>query len=278
LTAVLDWVVLPMQYPFMQRALVIALITGASAGLGKVFAQRLAAAGHDLVLVARDAARLQALADELSLQYGISAEPLAADLSRDDGMRHVADRIAKMGNLEILVNNAGFGTKGKLVTRPIAEQATMLELHVMAPMLLTRAALPGMIERGVGTIINVASVASFVYGAGNANYCSSKAYLRVFSLALNEELRDTGVHVQALCPGFTHTEFHDRAAMDKTTIAGVLWLSAERVVDDSLAQAAAKGAVVCIPSTRYKLIVFVVRYLPEWILGAVRKQYGKLRT
>ncbi len=256
----------------------VALITGASAGLGKVFAQRLAAAGHDLLLVARDAARLQALADELSLQYGISAEPLAADLSRDEGMRRVADRIAKMDNLEILVNNAGFGTKGKLVTRPIAEQATMLELHVMAPMLLTRAALPGMIDRGVGTIINVASVASFVYGAGNANYCSSKGYLRIFSLALNEELRGTGVHVQALCPGFTHTEFHDRAAMDKTTIAGVLWLTAERVVDDSLAQAAAKGAVVCIPSTRYKLIVFMVRYLPEWILSAVRKQYGKLRT
>ena len=100
----------------------VALITGASAGLGKVFAQRLAASGHDLVLVARDAARLQALADELSLQFGITAEALAADLSRDEGMRRVADRIAKMGNLEILVNNAGFGTKGKLATRPIAEQ------------------------------------------------------------------------------------------------------------------------------------------------------------
>ena len=256
----------------------VALITGASAGLGKVFAQRLAASGHDLVLVARDAARLQALADELSLQFGITAEALAADLSRDEGMRRVADRIAKMGNLEILVNNAGFGTKGKLATRPIAEQATMLELHVMAPMLLTRAALPGMIERGFGTIINVASVASFVYGAGNANYCSSKAYLRVFTLALNEELHGTGVHVQALCPGFTHTEFHDRAAMDKTTISGMLWLSAERVVDESLAQAAAKGKVVCIPSTRYKLIVLLVRYLPDWILGTLRAQYGKLRT
>ena len=98
------------------------------------------------------------------------------------------------------------------------------------------------------------------------------------TLALNEELRGTGVHVQALCPGFTHTEFHDRAAMDKTTISGMLWLSAERVVDESLAQAAAKGKVVCIPSTRYKLIVLLVRYLPDWILGTLRAQYGKLRT
>ena len=100
----------------------------------------------------------------------------------------------------------------------------------------------------------------------------------MFTLALNEELRGTGVHVQALCPGFTHTEFHDRAAMDKTTISGMLWLSAERVVDESLAQAAAKGKVVCIPSTRYKLIVLLVRYLPDWILGTLRAQYGKLRT
>jgi short-subunit dehydrogenase len=256
----------------------VALITGASAGLGKVFAQRLAAAGHDLVLVARDAARLQALADELSLQYGISAEPMAADLSRDEGMRRVAERISKMANLEYLVNNAGFGTKGKLVNRPVAEQATMLELHVMAPMLLTRAALPGMLERGFGTIINVSSVASFVYSAGNANYCSTKAYLRVFSLGLNEELRGTGVHVQALCPGFTHTEFHDRAAIDKSTTAKFLWLDAERVVDESLAQAAAKGAVVCIPGRRYRLIVFMVRYFPDWLLNVVRGRYGKMRT
>ncbi len=256
----------------------VALITGASAGLGKVFAQRLAAAGHDLVLVARDAARLQALADELSLQYGISAEPMAADLSRDEGMRRVAERISKMENLEYLVNNAGFGTKGKLVNRPVAEQATMLELHVMAPMLLTRAALPGMTERGFGTIINVSSVASFVYSAGNANYCSTKAYLRVFSLGLNEELRGTGVHVQALCPGFTHTEFHDRAAIDKSTTSKFLWLDAERVVDESLAQATAKGPVVCIPGKRYRMIVFMIKYFPDWLLNMVRGRYGKMRT
>ncbi len=255
-----------------------AVVTGATAGIGKVFAQQLAAQGHDLVLVARDAARLQALCDELSLQYGINAELIAADLSRDEGMRRVGERIAQMGSLVMLVNNAGFGTKGKLANRPLAEQATMLELHVMAPMLLTRAALPGMLARKRGRVINVASVASFVYGAGNVNYCATKAYLRVFSLALEEELRGTGVHVQALCPGFTHTEFHDRGGMSKSSIPSFLWLSAERVVRESLEQAAAGTKVVCIPSKRYKFLVFCVRALPEWMLGFARSRYGKVRT
>src|SRR5690242_14956260 len=125
----------------------IALVTGASAGIGKVFAQRLAESGCDLLLIARDGTRLQQLADELSLQYGVNTEAMPADLARDEGMRSVANRIAQMERLDYLVNNAGFGSKGKLATRPVAEQATMLELHVMAPMLLTRAALPGMLAR-----------------------------------------------------------------------------------------------------------------------------------
>ena len=256
----------------------IALVTGATAGIGRVFAQRLAASGHDLILVARDATRLSALADELSLQYGITAEPLSADLARDDGMRRVADRIAQEPRLAVLVNNAGFGTKGRLVNRPVAEQATMLELHVMAPMVHTRAALPGMIERRRGWIINVTSVASYTYSMGNVNYCATKAYLRVFSESLALELAGTGVHVQALCPGFTHTEFHDRAGMDKTTIPGLLWLTAERVVDESLAQIAAGGHAVCVPSLRFKLIVLLLRYMPEWVMRPLRSRYGRLRT
>ncbi len=256
----------------------IAVVTGASAGLGKVFAQRLAASGHDLLLVARDAARLRALADELSLQYGIDAEPMAADLGRDEGMRAVAERVAAMTRLTMLVNNAGFGTKGKLANRPVAEQATMLELHVMAPMLLTRAALPGMIARGRGTIVNVSSVASFVFSPGNVNYCSTKAYLRVFSQGLALELAGTGVRVQALCPGFTHTEFQDRAGMDMSSLPSWLWLGAERVVDDSLAEAARGGRVVFIPGRRYRFLVFLLKYVPDWIQARVRPRYGRSRA
>ncbi len=256
----------------------VALITGASAGIGKVFAQRLAASGHDLLLVARDGVRLQALADELSLQYGIEAEALPADLSRDEGMRTVANRIAQMERLDYLVNNAGFGSKGKLVNRPVAEQATMLELHVMAPMLLCRAALPAMIVRKSGKIINVSSVASFIYSAGNVNYCATKSYLRVFTEGLATELAGTGVNVQALCPGFTHTEFHDRAAIDMKSTPGFLWLEATRVVDDSLAQSERNGPPVCIPSVRYKVIVLLIRYLPKWIERAIRTPLMKSRV
>lgn len=256
----------------------VALVTGATAGIGKVFAQRLAVSGHDLILVARDVTRLGAFADELALQYGINAEALPADLSRDDGMRRVADRIAQEPRLAVLVNNAGFGTKGRLVNRPVAEQATMLELHVIAPMLLTRAALPGMTERRRGAIVIVSSVASYTHSMGNVNYCATKAWERVFCEGLALELEGTGVHIQALCPGFTHTEFHDRAGIDTGKLPGFLWLKAERVVDESLAQLAAKGPTVCIPSTRFKLIVLLLRYVPTWMQRPFRAKYGKTRT
>jgi short-subunit dehydrogenase len=256
----------------------VAVITGASAGIGRVFAQRLAARGHDLLLVARDGVRLQQVADELSLQYGINAESMPADLARDEGMRSVANRISQLERIDYLVNNAGFGSKGRLVNRPVAEQATMLELHVVAPMLLTRAALPGMVAQKNGTIINVSSVAGFTHAVGNVNYCATKAYLRVFSEGLALELIGTGVHVQALCPGFTRTEFHDRAAIDMKSTPGFLWLDAARVVDDSLAQAARGGSTVCVPGYWYKAIVLLVRYLPQWLIKAIRTPLMKSRA
>ena len=256
----------------------IALVTGASAGIGRVFAQRLARSGHDLVLVARDCERLRALATELGRDHGISAETLVADLSTQDGMRRTAEYIARLPRLDVLVNNAGFATKGKLADRPVEEQVAMLELHVVAPMMLSRAALPGMISRRTGTIINVSSVAGWMYGAGVVNYAASKAYLRIFTQGLALELQGTGVHAQALCPGFTHTEFHDRATIRRSTIPNWLWLDVHRVVDDSLAQAARRGPTVCLPSLRFRVIVLALRYVPDWLLSGVRRRYGKSRT
>ncbi len=255
----------------------LAVITGASAGLGKIFARQLAERGFDLLLVARDAGRLRALADELTLQYAISAEPWPADLSRDDGMRTLAEYLSRNDRVMVLVNNAGFGTKGKLAVRPVSEQATMVELHVMAPMLLTRAVLPGMIARREGRIITVASVASFTASAGNVNYCATKAYQRVFMESLAMELEGTGVRVQALCPGFTHTEFHDRAEISKGTIPAFLWLDAERVVRESLDAAFGDGPVVVIPARRYRLIVAGLRLMPVWVRGLMQRRYGKAR-
>ena len=257
----------------------LAVVTGASAGIGKVFARQLAERGFDLLLVARDEGRLRSLSDELSLQYAINAESWPADLSRDEGMRTLAEKLSRDERVMVLVNNAGFGTKGKLANRPVSEQATMLELHVMAPFLLTRAVLPGMIARREGRIITVASVASFTSSAGNVNYCATKAYQRVMMESLAMELEGTGVRAQALCPGFTHTEFHDRMQIDKTKgIPRWAWLDAERVVRCSLDAAFGDGPVVVIPGKRYKVMVAVLRHLPEFIRRRFQRRYSKARV
>ena len=257
----------------------LAVVTGASAGIGKVFARQLAERGFDLLLVARDEGRLRSLSDELSLQYAINAEPWPADLSRDEGMRTLAEKLSRDERVMVLVNNAGFGTKGKLANRPVSEQATMLELHVMAPFLLTRAVLPGMIARREGRIITVASVASFTSSAGNVNYCATKAYQRVMMESLAMELEGTGVRAQALCPGFTHTEFHERMQIDKTKgIPRWAWLDAERVVRCSLDAAFGDGPVVVIPGKRYQVMVAVLRHLPEFIRRHFQRRYSKARV
>jgi hypothetical protein len=257
----------------------LAVVTGASAGLGKEYARQLAERGFDLLLVARDKERLRLVADEISLQHGVSAEPWPADLSRDEGMRTLAEYLARNERVMVLVNNAGFGTKGVLASRPVGEQATMLELHVMAPMLLTRAVLPGMIARREGRIITVASVASFTASAGNVNYCATKAYQRVMIESLALELEGTGVKVQACCPGFTHTEFHGRAEIDKTKgIPGWAWLNADRVVRESLDAVFSDGPTVVVPSKRFRTIVFALRFMPRWVRNILQRRYGKQRT
>ena len=253
------------------RARPRALVTGASAGIGRVFADRLAARGHDLVVVGRDAGRLSALAGELGAKHGASVEVFPADLSRDDEITRLVRRVSAGPPLAVLVNNAGFGATGRLVEAPPEPQAAMLHLHTLAPMRVTQAALPAMVARGAGAVVNVSSVASFIFSAGNVNYCATKAYLTVFSEGLAAELAGTGVQVQALCPGFTHTEFHQRMGFNKRSIRGALWLSAEYVVDRSLASLDRGGPVVCVPGLRYKLLVAAIRLTPRWLLGrAVR--------
>ncbi len=246
-----------------------ALVTGATAGIGAAFARRLAARGLDLVLVARDQARLEALAAELRERHAVRAEALAADLSGDEGLERVVVRIAALPALALLVNNAGFGTAGALATAPAEVQERMLRLHVLAPMRLTRAALPGLLARRAGAVVNVSSVASFLYAAGSVNYCATKAYLTTFSEGLGAELAETGVQVQALCPGFTRTEFHQRIGPAAGDHPGWMWLTADAVVRASLAQLDRRGPVICVPGLYYKLLVGVVRLLPRRLIGAL---------
>ena len=223
-----------------------ALITGASSGIGAAFARRLAAAGHNLILVARRLDRLEALAEELASRHNIVAEVLPADLAQPAGIERVETRLSGTDTPDLLINNAGFGTTGYFADIDLAKQLDMIQLHIVAPVRLCRAVLPGMIARSRGAIINVASIAAYWPLPENANYAASKMYLIVFSQSLQAELEGTGVRVQALCPGFTYTEFHDTAEFarfDRRNIPAPLWMSADELARLSLA-ALERGEVV----------------------------------
>ncbi|GAA2126370.1 short-subunit dehydrogenase [Arthrobacter sp. TE12231] len=241
-----------------------ALITGATAGLGAEFARQLAEQGHRVVLVARDAGRLAATAAELENRYGSAAETIAADLTDDAGIAAVVARLADPARpVEILVNNAGIGLLRSFEDNDIAEEKRHLKLHVETAMELTHAALQGMLARQSGRIINVASVAAFL---PRGTYSAAKAWLLSFSRWANMAYAARGVQVTAVCPGFTHTEFHDRMGMDKTVAPRWMWLEARQVVSEALADNA-KGKAVSIPSRRYKVLTSVSRVLPSRLVA-----------
>ncbi len=245
----------------MEVARRIALVTGASSGIGAEFARQLAGRGYDLILHGRRLDRLAALAAELSAAHGIAAETLAADLAREAGMATVAARIGALPALDLLVNNAGFGIGLGFAEADVAGQAEMLAVHMLAPMRLSHAALPAMLARRAGGIINVASLAALMALPGNVNYCATKAYLLTFSQALAAEVGRQGVKVQALCPGFTVTEFHARPAQEgigPDRAPRWLWGSAQAVVAASL-RALDRGQVVCVPGAVNRMIAAVAR-------------------
>jgi uncharacterized protein len=247
----------------------LAVVTGASAGIGKAFCERLAARGHDLLLVARDGNRLEALKQELEQRYGARVDVFPADLTIDTDVSLLAETLARSPNLALLVNNAGFGTRDTLADASPARQEAMLQLHTVAPMRLTQAALPVLLKNKRGAVLNVSSVASFLFSANNVNYCATKAYLRAFSEGLAAELVGTGVRVQALCPGFTRSEFHRRMGVDANEVPGWMWMSATKVVETSLAALERGWPVVCVPGLRYKLIVLLLRLTPRWLIRRV---------
>ena len=246
-----------------------ALVTGASAGLGHEFAKQLAAQGHDLVLVARNAGRLAGTAEELRRRYRIAVEVLASDLTQDEDVAAVVERLEDATRpVRILVNNAGIGLLHNFEDNDAAEEKKHLKLHVETSMLLSHAALKGMLERGEGRIINVASVAAFL---PRGTYSAAKAWLVSFSRWANLAYRKRGIKVTAVCPGFTHTEFHDRMGMDKSVAPSWTWLRAERVVQEGLADNE-RGKAVSIPSKRYKVVAAVAKVAPARLMaGPARK-------
>jgi hypothetical protein len=246
-----------------------ALITGATAGLGAEFARQLAADRYDLVLVARDTARLESSRDELSKKYGVQVEVLPADLITDAGCEAVVARISDVQRpIDMLINNAGFGMYKVFGTGDIADEERQLDLNVRAVLRLSHAAVRAMTGRNTGKIVNVSSVAGFMPRGSNATYSASKAYVSMFSEALSVQLQGTGVTATAICPGFTHTEFHERAHADMSHVPDRMWLDADLVVREGLADVA-KGKPISVPSRQYKTLVTASRTMPRGVLRKV---------
>lgn len=254
------------------RRMTTALITGATAGIGAAFARRLARDGRDLVLVARDTERLEAAAADLGKRFGVRVETLTADLATDAGITAVEERLRDAEHpVDILVNNAGFGNKGAFLQVPLGAELDMLKVHVEAVLRITSAAVPGMRERGRGAVVNVASVAAFF---PRGTYGASKAWVVSFTQGVARDIAGSGVRLQALCPGFTRTEFHQRAGMGTSNIPSWGWLDADRVVDDSLRDLVL-GKTVSVPGKRYKLAVALARLVPSGRAGAISSKAGR---
>ena len=247
-----------------------ALITGASAGLGAEFARQLARQGADLVLVARTSSTLDGLAEELRTRHGVDVQTLVADLSVEADVNRVAERILLDGHpIDLLVNNAGFGLPLQFADNDIDDEVRHLRVHVEASMRLMHAAIRAMRGRG-GRIINVASVAGFI---SRSTYSACKSWLIGFSRWSNNEYSRDGVTVTALCPGFTHTSFHERMGLapGQEGVPPMLWLNADDVVREGLRDAA-RGKAVSIPSLRYKLVVACTRILPSSLTAGVARR------
>jgi hypothetical protein len=246
-----------------------ALVTGATSGIGAAFARRFARERRDLILVARDADRLTEFAARLVEQHGIDVETLVADLSTDAGCAAVETRVGDPDRpVEILVNNAGVGQRRSFVTNDVDDEERLLRLNVRAVMRLTHAALPGMSERGHGDIVNVSSVAGFGPTNPGSSYPASKAWVTNFSESIHLAVRDRGIRVMALCPGFVRTEFHARAGIDMDQLPEQLWLDADDVVHDGLTDLR-RGRPVSTPSVRYKVIGGLVRHVPRPVFNRV---------
>jgi len=251
-----------------------ALVTGATAGIGAAFARRLAADGWDLVLIARNGDRLEGVARRLRTATGVGVEVLAADLASDDGCALVEDRLRDPSRpVDLLVNNAGFTTGAAFLDAALDEEERMLRVLVRAVLRLTHAALPGMVSRGKGAVVNVSSTAGFL---AKGTYNAAKAWVTNFSVGLAGQLAGTGVRVLALCPGYTHTEFHERAGVDVPRLPRWLWLEPEAVVNTGLRDLR-RGKVVSVPGRHYRALVALARLTPPRVVTASALLFDRRR-
>ena len=255
-----------------------ALVTGASAGIGEAFARRLAAEGTALVLVARDKQRLQALADELEAANAVEVEVLAADLADPDGAAAVAERISAKPTIDLVVNNAGIGSKGEFADLPLDGELRLVDVNISALMRLTQVAIGQMTRRGAGNVINVSSMSGLQPVPSMATYGATKAFVNSFTDALHEETRGTGVTITAVMPGFVRTEFQERTGNPDgfPQVPKLMWLTPEQVASDAL-DAARKGRADCVPGRGYRLASVLMGVTPRSVLrrfsGATAKYH-----
>lgn len=249
-----------------------ALVTGGTSGIGAAFADALARRGNALVLVARDAGRLEQTASRLRAEHGVPVEVMVADLADRDDVDRVATRLEDSGRpVDVLVNNAGFSVKTPLTERDLSAHDRAFEVMCRAVLVLSGAAARAMRDRGSGWIINVSSTAGLTT---MGSYSAIKAYATAFTEALAVELAGTGVHVTALLPGWVRTEFHQRAGISGSSIPSFLWLAPERVVEEALDDVA-RGKVISLPTKRYRVLAFALHHLPR---SAVRRISGLLSS
>lgn len=243
----------------------VALVTGGTAGIGAAFAAQLAREGSDLVLVARTPDRLASQVSALAQRYGIRVDTIAADLSTSDGLGQVEARLADPERpIDLLVNNAGFGLGASFLHSSLEAEDGMLAVNVRAVMRLTHTVLPIMVARGSGGIINVSSIAGFLPTETGASYSASKAWVTAFTESLAILVRNSGVEVTALCPGFTRTEFHQRAGA-RDEIPERMWLQADEVVAAALRDHR-RGVTISVPGAQYKATMLGARLLPRGLL------------
>lgn len=260
----------------------LALVTGASAGIGAAFARILASHGYDVALTARRADRLEALADEIRLRYGVETLAVPADLAQPEGPGQILDHLTAHGRtVDVLINNAGYGLPGAYAETRWSDEAAFLQVMVTAPCELAHRVLPGMVQRRFGRIVNVASLAGLIPGAaGHTLYAGAKSLLIKFSQSLSLEVAGDGVHVTALCPGFTFSEFHDvngtRALVSASTPPW-LWLGADEVAAAGY-EAVEAGRAVCVPGAPNKAIAALAKAIPdEWALALIASQGQRFR-
>lgn len=251
-----------------------ALVTGATAGIGASFVEALASRGDDLVLVARDATRLEAMADDLRRRHGVTVDILPADLGQKPDVARVAERIGALDRpIDVVVNNAGFGMVQPILAPDLDEHERAWAVMGEAVVALSNAAGRAMRARGAGQIINVASLAGWI---AQGDYSAIKSYVKVYTESLAAELHGTGVHVTALCPGWVHTEFHERASINTRKLPSWVWVSADRCVAEALADSDA-GKVLSLPTWKWKVAGFALQHLPRAVVHRISRTLSSIR-